>query len=454
MTRKSHLIVLLAFAWGGWTASSAGAEPPAVEITQLTLREAVELALVKYPAVGAAKSAVEQARASAREATAAWFPTLSGVASATRYEEPMAAYPLHGFTPGKLPPFNERLGQYGLSVGYTLFDGGAREAEIRRTRATYDFAEASLAQTRQNVTARVIAAYLSVLGKRELLAAHERRVAAMKAELERVKQFFLQAKVARVEILRAEAALANAEAEHVHADASLDVALRELALLTDMDPGQVMTARLGSVTPVDTVSEPRETLLARALTSNPTMEQSRRNLAAARAGLSVARGVRWPKLQLTGSYLDQGDFDGQRTAEWNAGVTLSYPLFTGGAVSRRIDRARAASRGAEQQLDLARLQTMQDLNRALAALAEAGARVGSLARAVASLEEVVRIEKLSVEAGSGTQVDYLDAEADLLVARANLIEARHGEILARVELARLTGELDLEWISRFLESES
>ena len=57
------------------------------------------------------------------------------------------------------------------------------------------------------------------------------------------------------------------------------------------------------------------------------------------------------------------------------------------------------------------------------------------------------------DTGSGTQTDYLDAEADLVNARANLVEAQHGEIAARVELARLTGHLDLEWIARHLENQ-
>ena len=65
----------------------------------------------------------------------------------------------------------------------------------------------------------------------------------------------------------------------------------------------------------------------------------------------------------------------------------------------------------------------------------------------------MRIEKLSLEAGSGTQTDYLRAEADLLAARAGWIEARHGEVTARAELARVTGALDRAWVARNLEDE-
>jgi len=94
----------------------------------------------------------------------------------------------------------------------------------------------------------------------------------------------------------------------------------------------------------------------------------------------------------------------------------------------------------------------QDLDRARAGVAEAHARVASLERAVASFVEVARIEHVALTAGSGTQTDYLRAEADLLSARANLVEARHREIGARVELARVTGALEIDWLNANLEA--
>ena len=80
------------------------------------------------------------------------------------------------------------------------------------------------------------------------------------------------------------------------------------------------------------------------------------------------------------------------------------------------------------------------------------ARIAALQSAVEQSAEVARIERLALEVGSGTQSDYLDAEANLLRARADLIEARHAEISARVELARVLGELSPEWLARTVES--
>jgi hypothetical protein len=87
------------------------------------------------------------------------------------------------------------------------------------------------------------------------------------------------------------------------------------------------------------------------------------------------------------------------------------------------------------------LQVEEAIDRALSGIREARARVESLVIAVARAEEVARIEQLLLETGSGTQTDFLSAEADLLAIRADLVDGRHAEIAARVDLARVTGEL-------------
>jgi outer membrane protein TolC len=149
-----------------------------------------------------------------------------------------------------------------------------------------------------------------------------------------------------------------------------------------------------------------------------------------------------------GNYLYFNSSQGDDTAEWQAGGQLSYIIFNGGARAKAIERARAANRNASEQLQLTEIQTDQDVDRAFSGIEEARARVESLETAVSRFEEVVRIEKLLLETGAGTETDYLNAEADLLTAWASLVEARHGEIAARVELARVVGQLSLPWLAK------
>jgi outer membrane protein TolC len=96
-------------------------------------------------------------------------------------------------------------------------------------------------------------------------------------------------------------------------------------------------------------------------------------------------------------------------------------------------------------------ELMGALDRIIVAYREAEARVAAGTTAVAHFEELKRIEQLRLETGAGTELDFLRAEADLRQAQAALLEARHALLLSRIELARLTGELDLDWLAEHLE---
>lgn len=439
-----------------YTPGQPGREPSGAtpDTSALTLGEAVEAALGTYPSVKAAEASVASARAAADRAASDRWPDLSLRASATQYEEPMIVQPIHGFEPGTTPPFDETLFEAGLHVGYTLWDFGARSARTRGARLETSASEAGRGSTEQALVADVAGTYLRLLGLREVLEAHHRRIAALEAELRRVQQLRSVGRAARVEVLRVESALARARSDREEVAAETDVAAGELSRLTGLPPASVRPGGLSEVAFSGSDLPDRSALAGRAVAGNPAVARARRRLEAALAGLDAARAARWPELELGGSWVDRGSADGDFRAEWNVGVGLSVPLFTGGRVTSQIAEARAAERGAEQRVRLAEKAVERAVDRAHSSVRGATARLESLEQATRSQEEVVRIEKLRLETGTGTQTDYLDAEAELLSVRAELARARYDALRARVELARAVGELDARWIDENLEDRS
>ena len=425
-----------------WPPLAAGqAEAP------LRLDAAVAAALASHPALAASRAEASLAEAALRESWAAWMPSLSVSGSATRYEEPMVATPLHGFTPGGLPVFDRTLVQSAGTLSYTLFDGPGRPARLHQARAAVRGAAARVDADAQALAARTLLAYLEVLSKSELLTAQEARLVALRAEAERVAQRRAVGKAAAVEGLRLEATLAAAEAQRVHLASALDLAEGELARLVGCPPADCRRARLLPVTLAATGTPAPPTQPA----ANPALAEAEQRVAAAAAAASAARSGSWPQIRLAANLLAYDSPASDPVTEWNAGLSLSLPLFTGGALSARIAQADAGLRASRERLAALRLQTEAEAERAGRALAEARAQAESFARAAAGFAEVLRIEQLALTVGTGDAVAYLDAEAALAAAEAGLIEARHKEIAARVELARVAGELDAAWILRELE---
>ena len=100
---------------------------------------------------------------------------------------------------------------------------------------------------------------------------------------------------------------------------------------------------------------------------------------------------------------------------------------------------------------MARMDIEEQVETALADVSEARALRVALELAEEQSAEVARIEALALEAGAGVQTDFLQAQAELFQARASLSQARQREILARIELARVSGDLSLEWIQETME---
>ncbi|MCI0435643.1 MAG: TolC family protein [Gemmatimonadetes bacterium] len=428
--------------------------PTNLSAQALTPEEAVRAALARHPGLAAARAEVERAAAGVRAAESERWPSFALETGATRFAEPMVVAPLHGFDPQSPPTFDRLLVQGSASVSWALLDPG-RAPRADRARAFEAAARISDEGARQALIAETLIAYLDAIATRDRVMAYEARVAAMTRERDRAGRLFETGRAAHVLVLRAEAALAASRAEEVAARGEAAVAERSLARLIGEDPESLDTRSLVRVRlSAGAQAVDPEQALAWARDANPGIEAGRRQVEAAEAGAAEAGALRWPRIELTGRFIEYAAAGGLESGEWQGGLRFSYPLFTGGARGAAIDRARAEMAGVRAQLASAELDIANAVDALIARLNAAGERVAALESAVAQSEEVVRIERLALDAGAGVQTDYLSAEADLLAVRSALTDARRAFLSARIELARVNGQLTEAWLVDHLEPET
>jgi outer membrane protein TolC len=421
-------------------------------LPRLDLFEALERAVETHPALQAAGAAWRQADAQVGQAKAEWFPQLSARASLIQNQEPMLAYPLHELSATSMPTFDRTLIQGGVDLGWMVFDGGGRRARVGAARAQEEQAATNRQVVTLELVSQVTRAYLGVISTARVLDALGQHERALATERVRVVQFLEQGQAAQVELLRVDAAIAQAAAERISAEAQLDAAERSLARLLDVP---VEEARADRLTPVRLASAPtadRAAMLDRLEEGNLDIREAEYAAESADWARRAAVSAWFPRLDGVGSYGMWAIPDGPAQFEWQVGVRVSYPLFTGLRRSRAVAGAAARAEAAQQNLALTRLRSEDALDRALTTVQEQQARTEAVATAVGHLAEVARIERLALDAGSGTQSDYLRAEADLHTARASLVQAEYGEIAAIVELARTTGDLTIDWLRTTLET--
>ncbi len=417
--------------------------PGAIHAQVLTLQAVVDSALATHPKVLGAEARVERGQAGVSAARAQLFPSLALSGSWTRFEEPMVVAPLHGFDPTHPPAFDRTLVQGQVGLEYTVWDGGARGARIRAAEAGEGGLVAGLDDARMQLLEDVVAAYTGVLGSRDLRAAAGLQVAALESERDHAKQRLAEGAAARVEVLRADAALLDARAQQATADARATLAERNLARFMGVDAAALEGRALVDISArPDTDATPG---------TDPRLEAAQRAVDAAVARLDTERAGRLPSLKAGAGLQTYGSAAGDYVTEWNAGMRVSLPLFTGGARTAAIRAAEADLRAARQDLKQTDLAIAATLDAANAEVMEATARLQALDASVAQWEEVERVEALSLETGAGVQQDYLRAEASLFQARAGRARARYDAIVAHVGRARAQGHLDRAWLNEALE---
>ena len=433
-------------------AASVRAQDASGPATTLTLFDAVAIAVETHPAVRAADASYRQAGAELGQARSEWFPQLGARAMLMQYQEPMLAYPLHELSATALPIFDETLIQGGVDLGWLLFDGGGRRARVGAARAQEEGAATNRGAVESQLMSDVTRAYLAVLSTAEVLDALGEHERALGAERARVRQLLDQGQAAQVELLRVDAAIAQAAAERISTEAVLDASERSLARLLAVEVDVVRASGLARMRLTRHPDVDRAVLADRLERGNLDILEAQYAAQSADWTRRAAQSAWLPRLEGVGSYGLWAIPGGATQFEWQVGLRLSYPLFTGGARTRSVAGAGARAEAAQQHLALARMRGQEALDRAMTSVQEQRARAAAVATAVRHLTEVARIERLALDAGAGTQTDFLRAEADLHRARASLVQAEYGEIVAVVELARTTGDLTLDWLRSTMET--
>ena len=418
---------------------------PGTAQAQLTLGDAVGAALAAHPSVSAAAARVDAADGASDAARAARLPGVAIDAGLTRFQKPMIVAPFHSLDFTDPPTFDRTLLQGRIAMAYTLFDGGERSARINGADAAYEATRFGRSATEMSVIEETATAYVNVLSAQAVLDAASAQVRALQEEADRAQRRFDTGTSAELDVLRARATLQEATAQLASAEARVSLSVRSLARLMGVDGASISSDALSDVTATSS-SSPTD------VSQSPVVLQADRAAHAAEARVSQERAGRLPTVQAGAGLLDFGTLDGGHIAEWQAGLQVSWPLFTGGARSAAVRRAQAELAAARSDLDVARLQVAQAVDVAETSVVEADARAEALEVAVAQWEEVARIEALALEAGSGVQGDLLRAQAGLFQARAGNARARYDAVLSRIRLARARGTLDRSWIDEALEA--
>jgi outer membrane protein TolC len=183
--------------------------------------------------------------------------------------------------------------------------------------------------------------------------------------------------------------------------------------------------------------------IAQALENRSELSALRKAVALARESVVTAKAGRKPAVQIFTGYGSRNSlFTDDLTRDisgWFAGAQLNWDIFDGLYTKGRIDQAKALQRRAEVDLDDNARRIELDVRTAFSNLVEAREVLESQKKVQEQAEEALRLATVRGQAGTGTQLDVLNAQTALTQARSTQVEALHDYAAAHARLQRAIG---------------
>lgn len=366
------------------------------------------------PRLKAAQAGIFQAAALARQAGARPNPTLS-----------LASENFSGTGPFRGTQASETT----ASVEQTLELGGKRSARIHAARAGVELSRARARQAENDFAFDLAEAYgaAEVADLRVQLATEALSSAEEDA---RIANALVKAgKEADLRNLQARTAVETARAELGEAQAARDAAFSKLTAMVD--------------SPVAFSSIP-DSLLAHADTAETVLTvdplTSPAYLVALAEREEVARRVKVEQTRATPDVtlsLGVRQFQADDAQAFVGGVSIPFPVFDRN--KGNIAAVSSELTAAEQNLKIARLDALADIQSASARLKASFARVKSAQDSERTAQEAYRLTRIGYESGKLPLSEVFIARRTLTEARAQALTARQDRLNAEAELAHLAG---------------
>ena len=448
MTRLISLWLLAAFIAGSNApaqSTAADTNAPAWITRPLSLVDCLNLALSQNATILKAKSDLQANYGIVIQTRAVALPHVVASGQYKRTERRA----IESFPVSTIPQLPDQNWNAGVQIVQSIYEGGKMVAAIRAARLTKEQSLLQYQTVVQDTLLNTRLAYYDVLLAAQQIVVHEASVALLSKELEDQQSRYHAGTVPHFNVLRAEVAVANERPALIQARNNYRIAKNNLANLLGYnlprDIWEDIPLNLSDQLEAEPYQIDLPQAIERALASRTELAALRKaealqreNVVSARSGykptVQVFAGYGWYNAQFTPPIDLDHDIHG-----WNAGAQLSWDIFDGMLTRGKVVQARALYARSRTEVEDMGRQIELEVRTAYSQFIEAREVLDSQKTVQAEAEEALREAEARATAGTGTQLDVLDAQTSLTQARTTEIQALHDYAAARARLERATG---------------
>ena len=398
----------------------------------LTWQDCVKEAAKNHPDLISAEESIKQSEASKKITASALLPQINSSVGGSTAKTSTA-------TSGNITSKTTDTYTYGVTGTQLLFDATKTINNIKAAAENIKAALYNYRFTSSEVRLRLRTAFINLLKEQELLNITQEIYNIRISNFELITLRYESGIEHKGALLNAEANLAEAKFEIAQAKRKLEVAQREL--FKEMGRAQFSTVRAEGTFKVSdsALEKPDFEVLAK---NNPSLEKLIAQKNAASFGIKAAEANFFPQLSAQVGANKSSSHWPLENDQWNAGLTLSFPLFEGGLRLAEVAQAKAVFNQAQANERSAKDAVAVTLEQAWAALQDAVEAVEVQNKFLEAAEERAKIAEAQYSLGlinfdNWTIIEddlvrakktFLDTQANALLSEANWIQAK-GEIL-------------------------
>ncbi|MCS7263962.1 MAG: TolC family protein [Armatimonadetes bacterium] len=327
-----------------------------------------------------------------------------------------------------------------LTISQLLFDTFQTPLQIRQAKAQANASSQAYERTRAEIALQVAQQYFEVLRARALVKLQERVLERAKRLLEAAEAGYKAGTAAKLDVLRAQVQVRNAEVDLLAAQNQEKVAI--LTLRNLMGVGDDFLFDI--VEPAEERYQPPSLTecLAQALRQRPEIREAEWQRESAQTAKQLARINTLPVVNINGSYNRYPSTTRITDKEWAINFIVSYPIFDGGRVRAELEQAKLQVEQSElnlkRTLDNIRLQVQQSYSN----WQNAFERLNAAQEAVKEASETARLTEEAYKAGAVSLIDVINSQVALAQAETQEIQARYDLYRAIYALRYSLGEIN------------
>jgi outer membrane protein TolC len=445
--KKVFLLLLCGFVFSTNIKAQQNDKP----IHNFSLEDCVGFAKKNNVQVKNSLLAIEAQIQTNREIRSAALPTINSSFSTTDYTTiPTSLLPgqIFGGAAGTFIPvqFGTKFNaNYGATFQQLLFDGQVFIA-LQARAASLEMVNNNAALTEENIKANIYKIYYQ-------LSASKTQLNILDANIERIKKLAHDAEIMykngfaeKLDVDKVSVQLNNLQTEKIKADNSVAIGFMGLKMLMGMPVKD-------SLVLTDIINE--QSLNSDILVENDFQYSIRKDY----QYLNTIRKLNqynvqryqlsyFPTISVSGAYsknAQRSEFDFLKGGQWFTtsliSLNVNLPIFNGFSTDAKIKRTKIELQQTENQLATLKNTIDNELTQAKLNYMSSVATVQFQKKNMQLAENVYQQTKKKFEIGTGSNTEISAAQADLVSAQNNFMNALYSALIAKVDLLKASGKL-------------